>query len=90
MIDRKKADRSINQLLNCLMGGARSKASKHLEDHPAERIEFCFKLIKNEIGVILEKTPASELSQALYVPRMNLDSLNSLKTLNQLIEEVQW
>ena len=79
MIDRKKADRSINQLLNCLMGGARSKASKHLEDHPAERI-----------GVILQETPASELSQALYVPRMHLDSLNSLKTLNQLIEEVQW
>ena len=90
MIDRKKADRSINQLLNCLMGGARSKASKHLEDHPAERIEFCFKLIQNEIGVILEDTPASELSPALYVPRMHLDSLNSLKTLNQLIEEVQW
>ena len=90
MIDRKKADRSINQLLNCLMGGARSKASKHLEDHPAERIEFCFKLIQNEIKIILENTPASELSQALYVPRMNLDSLNSLKTLNQLIEEVQW
>jgi len=89
MIDRKKADRSINQLLNCVMGG-RSKASKHLEDHPAERIEFCFKQIKNEIGAILEDTPASELSQALYVPRMHLDSLNSLKTLNQLIEEVQW
>jgi hypothetical protein len=89
MIDRKKADRSINQLLNCVMG-ARSKASKHLEDHPAERIEFCFKQIKNEIGAILEDTPASELSQALYVPRMHLDSLNSLKALNQLIEEVQW
>ena len=89
MINRQKADRSINQLLNCLMG-ARSKGSKHLEDHPAERIEFCFKLIQNEIAVILEETPASELSQALYVPRMHLDSLNSLKTLNQLIEEVQW
>jgi|TARA_Y100000033_G_scaffold1042_1_gene901 hypothetical protein len=90
MIDRKKADRSINQLLNCIMGGARSRASKHLEDHPAERIEFCFKQIKNEIQGIVEGSQAHELSQALYVPRMHLDSLNSLKTLNQLIEEVQW
>ena len=89
MIDRKKADRSINQLLNCIMGGARSKASKHLEDHPAERIEFCFKLVRNEIAAILDNTPASKLSEALYVPRMHLDSLNSLKTLNELIEEVQ-
>jgi|TARA_R100000084_G_C4580974_1_gene113801 flagellar motor component MotA len=89
MINRQKADRSINQLLNCLMG-ARSKGSKHLEDHPAERIEFCFKQIKNEIQNIVENSEAHELSQALYVPRMHLDSLNSLKTLNQLIEEVQW
>ena len=90
MIDRKKADRSINQLINCLMGGARSKASKHLEDHPSERIEFCFKLIQREIQEILDKSDPSELSQALYVPRMHLDSLNSLKTLNQLIQEVEW
>jgi hypothetical protein len=89
MIDRKKADRSINQLLNCIMGKTRSKASRHLEDHPAERIEFCFKLVRNEIGAILDNTPASKLSEALYVPRMHLDSLNSLKTLNELIEEVQ-
>ncbi len=89
MIDRKKSDRSINQLLNCVMGGARSRASKHLEDHPAERIEFCFKLVRNEIAGILDNTPASKLSEALYVPRMHLDSLNSLKTLNELIEEVQ-
>ena len=90
MINRQKADRSINQLLSCIMGGARSKASKHLEDRPAERIEFCFKLIQNEIQEIVENSKASELSQALYVPRMHLDSLNSLKTLNQLIQEVKW
>jgi hypothetical protein len=90
MINRQKADRSINQLLNCLMGGARSKASKHLEDHPAERIEFCFKLLHNEVQEIVETSKPSELSQNLYVPRMHLDSLNSLKTLNQLIQEVEW
>ena len=105
MINRQKADRSINQLLNCLMGGARSKASKHLEDglvgsemcirdsledNPAERIEFCFKLLHNEVQEIVETSKPSELSQNLYVPRMHLDSLNSLKTLNQLIQEVEW
>ena len=90
MINRQKADRSINQLLNCIMGGARSKASKHLEDHPAERIEFCFKQIQNEVQKIVQTSKAHELSQALYVSRMHLDSLNSLKTLNQLIQEVEW
>ena len=90
MIDRKKADRSINQLLNCILGAARSRASKHLEDRPAERIEFSFKLIHNEVQKIVEKTEPSELSQALYGSRMQLDSLQSLKNLNQLIEELEW
>ena len=91
MINRQKADRSINQLLNCLMGGARSKASKHLEDHPAERIEFCFKLIQNGNWSNSRRYSSFRaFTQALYVPRMHLDSLNSLKTLNQLIEEIQW
>ena len=90
MIDRKKADRSITQLLSCILGKARTKASIHLEDQPAERIEFCFKMIQNEIQEILDKSEASELSKALYGPRMHLDSLQSLKTLNQLINEVEW
>ena len=90
MISRQDATRSINQLLSLILGGQKARASGHLAYKPSERIEFCFKLIQNEIGVILQETPASELSQALYVPRMHLDSLNSLKTLNQLIEEVQW
>ena len=47
-------------------------------------------MIQREIQEVLDKSEASELSTALYVPRMHLDSLNSLKTLNQLIEEVQW
>ena len=90
MINRQKADRSINQLLSCVLGKARTKASRHLEDQPAERIEFCFKMIQREIQEILDKSEASELSTALYVSRMHLDSLNSLKTLNQLIQEVEW
>ena len=90
MITRQDCVRSINQLLCLILGSQKSRESNHLHNNPAERIEFCFKLIQNEIAVILEETPASELSQALYVPRMHLDSLNSLKTLNQLIEEVQW
>ena len=90
MITYKEATRAINQLLSCTMGRAKAKASTHLEHSPLERIEFCLKLVHHEVQEIVQNTEAAELSKALVSGRIQLDSLKSLKTLAQLIEELNW
>tara|TARA_R100000278_G_scaffold2291_3_gene4438 strand:+ start:2034 stop:2309 length:276 start_codon:yes stop_codon:yes gene_type:complete len=90
MITYKEATRAINQLLSCTMGRAKAKASTHLEHSPLERIEFCLKLVHHEVQEIVQNTDAAELSKALVSGRIQLDSLKSLKTLAQLIDELNW
>ena len=90
MITQQQADRSINQLLSCIMGRAKAKASTHLEHSPIERIEYCSKLVHQELQEIVQNTDPGNLSKALVPGRMQLDSLQSLKTLAQLINEVEW
>ena len=90
MITRRNADRSINQLLACIMGRARARASSHLANSPIERIEFCSKLVHHEVQEIVQNTDPGDLSKALVPGRMQLDSLQSLKTLSQLINELDW
>ena len=90
MITRQDCTRSINQLLSCIMGRAKAKASTHLEHSPIERIEFCSKLVHQELQELVQNSDPENLSRALVPGRMQLDSLQSLKTLNQLIQEVEW
>ena len=90
MITKQQADRSINQLLSCIMGRAKAKASTHFEHSPIERIEYCSKLVHQELQEIVQNTDPGNLSKALVPGRMQLDSLQSLKTLSQLIDELDW
>ena len=90
MITQQQADRSINQLLSCIMGRAKAKASNHLEHSPIERIEFCSKLVHHELQELVQNSDPENLSRALIPGRMQLDSLQSLKTLSQLINELGW
>ena len=90
MIDRKKADRSINQLLSCIMGSQKSRASNHLYENPAERIEFCFKLVQQEMELVVRTGDPEALQKGLSDGQRQLSSLQSLKTLTQLIQKVEW
>ena len=72
------------------MGRAKAKASTHFEHSPIERIEYCSKLVHQELQEIVQNTDAEHLSKALVPGRMQLDSLQSLKTLSQLIDELDW
>lgn len=90
MITKQQADRSINQLLSCIMGRAKAKASTHLEHNPIERIEFCSKLVHRDLQDLVQNSDPENLSRALIPGRMQLDSLQSLKTLSQLINELDW
>ncbi|NBQ50876.1 MAG: hypothetical protein EBY40_13780 [Marivivens sp.] len=90
MITRYNAERSINQLLSLILGGPKARASAHLTDSPAERLEFCFKLVQQEMEQAVKQTDPEALQKALSDGQRQLSSLQSLKTLNQLINEVEW
>ena len=90
MITRQDCDRSINQLLCLILGAQKSRASNHLHYKPAERIEFCFKLIQQEIEQVVRTADPEALQKALSDGQRQLSSLQSLKTLTQLIQKVKW
>tara|TARA_R100001224_G_C3893869_1_gene105969 strand:- start:231 stop:503 length:273 start_codon:yes stop_codon:yes gene_type:complete len=90
MITRQDCTRSINQLLCLILGSQKSKASSHLASKPAERIEFCFKLVQQEMEVIVRTADPGALQKGLSDGQRQISSLQSLKTLNQLIQEVEW
>ena len=91
MITRQHCDRSINQLLCLILGGQKSRESSHLSNKPAERIEFCYKLVQKEMEQVVRTAADPEaLQKGLSDGQRQLSSLQSLKTLNQLIQEVEW
>ena len=90
MINRQDADRSINQLLSLILGGQKARASGNLAYKPSERIEFCFKLVQQEMEQVVRTADPEALQKGLSDGQRQLSSLQSLKTLNQLINEVEW
>ena len=90
MINRQHCDRSINQLLCLILGAQKSRASNHLHYKPADRIEFCFKLVQQEMEQTVRTADPEALQKALSDGQRQLSSLQSLQVLNQLIQEVEW
>ena len=90
MITRHNAERSINQLLSLILGGQKARASGHLAHNLSERLEFCFKLVQQEMEQTVRTADPEALQKALSDGQRQLSSLQSLKTLNQLIQEVEW
>ena len=87
---RQNCERSINQLLSLILGGQKARASGHLADSLSERLEFCFKLVQQEMELAVRTGDPEALQKALNDGQRQLSSLQSLKTLNQLIQEVEW
>jgi hypothetical protein len=90
MITRHNAERSINQLLSLILGGQKARASGHLAHNLSERLEFCFKLVQQEMELTVRTGDPEALQKALSDGQRQLSSLQSLTTLNQLIKEVEW
>ena len=90
MTTRQNAERSINQLLSLILGSQKSRASNHLYENPAERIELCFKLVQQEMELVVRTGDPEALQKGLSDGQRQISSLQSLKTLNQLIQEVEW
>ena len=90
MMTRQTCERSINQLLSLILGGQKARTSGHLAHSLSERLEFCFKLVQQEMEQTVRSADPEALQKALSDGQRQLSSLQSLKTLNQLIQEVEW
>ena len=86
MINRSSAERSINQLICVILGRRQAQASAHFAYSPAERIKFCQQLVGQE----REQARKAKQLAALSAWYRQLCSLDSLSTLTQLIQEVEW
>ena len=90
MITRQDCIRSINQLLCLILGAKKAKASGHLENNLTERIEFCFELVHQQMKQVVRTADPDALQKGISDGQRQLSSLQSLRTLNQLIQEVEW
>jgi hypothetical protein len=90
MITRIEAERSVTQLLCLILGGKQARASSHLSESLSERLELCLKLVQQEMQAAIHNTDPDQLTEAIGVGQRKLTSIQSLKTLNQLIQECEW
>jgi len=90
MITRIEAERSVTQLLCLILGGKQARASSHLSESLSERLELCLKLVQQEMQAAIHDTDPDQLTEAISIGQRKLTSIQSLKTLNQLIQECEW
>jgi hypothetical protein len=90
LISRKQADRAINQLLSIIIGKKQAIASNHLENYIPERLEFSLKLIAQEMENDIKLGDPNTVGAALSRSQRKLSSIQSLKVLSSLINEVDW
>ena len=90
LITHQQAERALTQLLCLILGGRQARASSHLSQNLSERLELCLKLVQQEMQDSIHNTDPEQLSEAIGAGQRKLTSIQSLKTLNQLIKEIEW
>ena len=90
LISRQQADRAINQLLSIIVGRRQAVASNHLENYTSERLELCLKLVGQEMENDITMGRPEAGGAALGRSQRKLSSIQSLKVLSALINEVDW
>lgn len=90
MISRHESERSINQLLCLIIGGQLSRRSSHLSTRLSDRLQHCQELVQKDMRQAIESDDTEDLSRAINAGQAKLTSIQSLKTLNQLLKEVEW
>ena len=90
LISRQQADRAINQLLSVIVGKRQAVASNHLQNYIPERLELCLKLIGQEMENDITLGDPEVVGAALSRSQRKLSSLQSLKVLSSLVNEVEW
>ena len=90
LISRRQADRAVNQLLSVIIGKRQALASNHLQNYIPERLELCLKLIGQEMENDIKLGDPDMVGAALSRSQRKLSSVQSLKVLSSLINEVEW
>ncbi|ANS03352.1 hypothetical protein [uncultured Mediterranean phage uvDeep-CGR2-KM19-C184] len=90
LISRQQADRAINQLLSVIVGKRQAVASNHLQNYIPERLELCLKLIGQDMENDIKLGDPDMVGAALSRSQRKLSSVQSLKVLSSLINEVEW
>ena len=85
------AVRAVNQLLSLIVGRDAAIATAELKHNPKARLAKVLELALLEYQVAGgAAVPAEERAKAIRQVQRKLDSLESLRTLVDLIEEVEW
>ena len=90
LISRQQAERAINQLLSIIVGRKQAVASNHLENYISERLELCLKLVGQEMENDITMGSPEAVGAALGRSQRKLSSIQSLKVLSALINEIDW
>jgi len=90
MIERQQADRALNQLASLVGGRDLAIATNHLTGTPVERIEAMRIMVLEAAAKPTRMRTASEIARDDRSMTTKLDSLGSLRTLADLVGEVEW
>ena len=90
LITRSNANRAVTQLLCLVLGSKHSKASRHLYNNLSERLELCSELVEQDLGLSLKSSDPKVKRSAVKCAETKIQSIESLKTITQLIHEIQW
>ena len=89
--DEAAAVRAINQLLSLIVGRDAARATDELKHNPKARLAKALELTLLEYQTAVgAAVPAEDRARASRAAQRKLDSLESLRTLADLIEEVEW
>lgn len=88
---RDAAVRAVNQLLSVVVGGRYARQTDNLKHTPGERVRACIELAGKEYLDALASLKDNPDNQRLVNQvQRKMDSLNSLATISNLIEECEW
>ena len=90
MIERQQADRALNQLTSLVGGRDLAIATNHLTGDPAARIEAMRIMVLEAAAKPTRMRTASEIARDDRSMTTKIDSLGSLRTLADLVGEVEW
>ena len=88
MITRLEAERSITQLLCLIVGGQLARDTSHYSTRLTERLEACREVLDLEVQAIRDSDSEELRSRVFSVNNKKLTSIESLKKLNQLIQQI--
>ena len=85
------AKRAVNQLLSVVVGKWAAKGTDHLKEQPSDRVQACLQITSDEYQKAIKQLASDpNASKMVNQCQRKLDSLASLQTIANLINETEW